>query len=124
VLRQAVLNLVDNAVKHGPRDSSIVVRASVEGAHAVLAVTDQGPGIAPEHRERIFDRFWRAGKARSREDGGAGLGLAIARWTVESHGGRIELDSEIGKGSTFRIVLPRAATATADERIDAQRSEP
>jgi len=64
-----------------------------------------GPGIAPEHREAIFERFYRIDPARSREAGGAGLGLCIARWAVEVQGGRIELESEEGKGSTFRILL-------------------
>jgi signal transduction histidine kinase len=68
---------------------------------------DTGPGIAAEHRERIFDRFYRVDKARSREMGGTGLGLAIARWAVEANGGRLELESEEGAGSTFRIILPQ-----------------
>jgi signal transduction histidine kinase len=68
---------------------------------------DTEPGIAAEHQEYIFDRFYRVDKARSRELGGTGLGLAIARWAVEAHGGHIELESEEGKGSTFRIIVPR-----------------
>jgi len=70
-------------------------------------VADEGPGIAPEHRDKVFERFYRIDKARSREEGsGAGLGLAIARWAVERQGGRIELDSAPGAGSVFRVVLP------------------
>ena len=106
VLRQAIINLVDNAIKYSPEGACIriVVQKRLEGS--VLEVIDRGPGIAPEHRERIFDRFYRIDKARSRELGGTGLGLSIARWAIEAHGGRIELESEEGRGSTFRIVLP------------------
>jgi signal transduction histidine kinase len=73
---------------------------------AVIEVQDTGPGIAAAHRERIFERFYRIDDARSRESGGIGLGLAIARWAVQANGGRIELDSEEGHGALFRIVLP------------------
>jgi two-component system sensor histidine kinase SenX3 len=66
---------------------------------------DQGPGIAPEHQEKIFERFYRVDKARSRASGGAGLGLSIARWAVERQGAHIELESEPGRGSLFRIVM-------------------
>jgi signal transduction histidine kinase len=72
-----------------------------------VEVIDQGPGIPPAHRERVFERFYRIDKGRSREQGGAGLGLALARWAVTAHGGRIEVDSNEGEGSTFRISLPR-----------------
>jgi light-regulated signal transduction histidine kinase (bacteriophytochrome) len=71
-------------------------------------VIDIGPGIEIEHHNRIFDRFYRVDKARARELGGTGLGLAIARWAVEVHGGRIELESQKGRGSTFAITLPRS----------------
>lgn len=106
-LRQTLLNLVDNAVKYTPRRGHIgvAVRKTAAG-EAVVEVGDDGPGISREHRERIFDRFYRVDKGRSRELGGAGLGLAIARWAVEINGGRIELESAEGRGSTFRIILP------------------
>jgi heavy metal sensor kinase len=107
VLRLAVVNLVDNAVKHGPARSAVRVEVGGQDGNAVLEVADEGPGIPPEHRARVFDRFYRVDEARSREAGGAGLGLAIARWAVEAHGGRLELESGAGKGSRFRIVLPR-----------------
>jgi heavy metal sensor kinase len=107
VLRQALINLVDNAIKYSPDGGRvrIVVQDSLHGP--ALEVIDTGPGIAAEHRERIFDRFYRVDKARSREMGGTGLGLAIARWAVEANGGRLELESEEGTGSTFRMILPQ-----------------
>ena len=75
-----------------------------------MEVKDDGPGIAPEHQARVFDRFYRVDKSRSREGGGAGLGLAIVKWAVEANGGRIELISREDQGSTFRIRLPLVKT--------------
>ncbi len=106
VLRQAVINLLDNAIKYSPAQGEIRVTVAGGPAHATLAVQDCGPGIAPEHVEKIFDRFYRIEKSRSREVGGAGLGLSIARWAVEAHGGRIEVAPAQPGGSLFRIVLP------------------
>lgn len=106
-LRQALINLVDNAIKFTPRKGHIRVAVKLATAEeAVIEVSDDGPGIAKEHQARIFDRFYRVDKGRSREMGGAGLGLAITRWAVEVNNGRIMLESEEGRGSTFRIVLP------------------
>lgn len=110
VLRQAVVNLVDNAIKYSPEGGSVRVVVQDQPRGPTLEVIDTGPGVGMEHRERIFDRFYRVDKARSREMGGTGLGLAIARWAVEVHGGRIELESEEGRGSTFRITLPQIRT--------------
>lgn len=106
-LRQALINLVDNAIKYAPQHGHIqmTVRRNVTG-EAVIEVIDDGPGIPKEHHDRIFDRFYRVDKGRSREMGGTGLGLAITRWAVEVNDGRIELESGEGRGSTFRIVLP------------------
>jgi signal transduction histidine kinase len=106
VLRQAIINVVDNAIKYSAEQAYIRVVVTEHLRGASLDVIDTGPGIAPQHREHIFDRFYRVDTARSRERGGTGLGLSIARWAVEAHGGRIELESEEGKGSTFHIVLP------------------
>jgi two-component system phosphate regulon sensor histidine kinase PhoR len=78
----------------------------VADGHARLAVRDTGPGIAPADLTRIFERFYRLDRARTRRSGGAGLGLAIARWIAEAHGGRIEVQSTVGQGSTFTVVLP------------------
>jgi signal transduction histidine kinase len=106
VLRQAIINLLDNAVKFSPVGSSIRLEVNVQPQHAVLAVHDSGPGIPPEDAERIFERFYRIEKSRSRDAGGAGLGLSIARWAVEAHGGRIEVLPGAEGGSVFRILLP------------------
>jgi heavy metal sensor kinase len=108
VLRDAVANLVDNAIKYGPPDSTIDIRVHDDAERPTLTVTDRGPGIAPEHRARVFDRFYRIDEGRSREMGGTGLGLAIAKWAVEANGGDIALEST-SDGSTFRITLPRAS---------------
>jgi heavy metal sensor kinase len=106
VLRQAVINLVDNAIKYSSEGGCVRVIVQDQPVGPTLEVIDTGPGIGVEHRDRIFDRFYRVDRARSREMGGTGLGLAIARWAVEAHGGHIELESREGKGSSFRIILP------------------
>jgi heavy metal sensor kinase len=105
-LRRALVNILDNAIKYTPRGGAISVKLGPADGGLTIEVTDSGPGIPAEHRERIFDRFYRVEKDRPREDGGAGLGLAIARWAVEANGGRLELESRENAGSTFRIVLP------------------
>jgi heavy metal sensor kinase len=105
VLRQAVVNLVDNAIKYSPEGGSVRVIVQDQPRGPTLEVIDTGPGIAAGHREQIFDRFYRVDKARAREMGGTGLGLAIARWAVEANSGQLELESEEGAGSTFRIIL-------------------
>jgi heavy metal sensor kinase len=107
VLREAITNVIDNAVKYSPVGASIAVSIREEGGRAVVEVADQGPGIAAEHRERIFDRFFRVDTARSRDAGGSGLGLAIAKWAVEINGGSICVDAGAAGGSVFRISLPR-----------------
>jgi heavy metal sensor kinase len=106
VLRQAVINLLDNAIKYTPVDGRIRVAVSERAGEAWLEVHDSGPGIPAQHRARIFDRFYRIDKGRSRDAGGIGLGLSIARWAVEVHGGRIEVETPAAGGSVFRIVLP------------------
>lgn len=122
VLREAVTNLVDNAIKYSPSDSTIEIRIRSDGAQAILTIADEGPGIAVEHRERIFDRFFRLDEARSRDRGGTGLGLAIAKWAVEINGGQIVVESRSGTGSIFRIVLPLAgARPAADTHRVSQR---
>lgn len=107
VLRQALVNLAVNAIKYSPGGTRIRIGAARHGDKGVLEVADEGPGIAPEHRERLFERFYRVDKSRSREMGGTGLGLALVKWAAEAHGGKVELVSELGRGSTFRLVLPQ-----------------
>jgi heavy metal sensor kinase len=110
ILRQAIVNLLDNAIKYSPVESPILLRIHAgDDKNACLDVIDQGPGIPFEHQPYIFDRFYRVDKARSREWGGAGLGLSITRWAVEAHGGEILLSSKDGAGCTFRICLPIAS---------------
>jgi signal transduction histidine kinase len=114
VLRQALLNLLDNAVKYSPMGSEVRVnlqRAASPAAEAEsvkLTMEDAGHGIPEELRERVFDRFYRIDEARSRESGGAGLGLAIAKWAVEAHGGSIGLETGERGGCAFYIRLPTA----------------
>lgn len=106
-LRQALVNIIHNAVKYSPPGASIWVRVQGDPAGSVqVEVADNGPGIAPEHFARIFDRFYRVDESRSRDAGGAGLGLSIAQWTVRAHGGEIRLVSTPGTGCTFQIRLP------------------
>jgi signal transduction histidine kinase len=112
VLRDAITNVVDNAIKYAPPGSTIDVRVDANGQQATLTVADEGPGIPDEHRDRVFDRFYRIDEGRSRESGGTGLGLAIAKWAVEANGGHISLE-RAGGGSLFRIVLPRIAVSAA-----------
>jgi len=107
VLRLALVNLVDNAIQYSPRGARIAVRIWMSAAEAMIDVEDNGPGIAAIHHDRLFDRFYRVDGARSRQDGGVGLGLAITRWAVEVQNGRLEVISEEGEGSVFRIRLPR-----------------
>jgi heavy metal sensor kinase len=111
VLREAVTNVLDNAIKYGPDGSTVTMRIDRVGDEGLLAITDEGPGVAAEHRDRIFNRFFRIDEARSRERGGAGLGLAIAKWAVEIHGGRITVHERRGGGSEFRIHLPLAESS-------------
>jgi heavy metal sensor kinase len=107
LLRLALLNLVHNAIRYSAEGLMISLRVRRQEANGVVEVIDQGPGIAPEHQQKIFERFYRVDRARSRASGGAGLGLAIARWAIERQGGHVELESEPGRGSLFRIVMPR-----------------
>jgi signal transduction histidine kinase len=114
VLREAITNIVDNGIKYSPRGSTIEIRVGTGRDGAALTVADQGPGIAPEYRARIFDRFFRVDEGRSRESGGTGLGLAIARWAVEVNGGHISVDTPATGGSVFRVVLPIGTSRVAD----------
>lgn len=105
-LKQLLLILLDNALTYTPPGGSVTFGLRTEGNQAVLTVTDTGIGIPPADLPHIFDRFYRADKARSRAQGGTGLGLSIAHWIVEQHAGHIDVTSEPGKGSTFSVNLP------------------
>jgi signal transduction histidine kinase len=117
-IHQVLYNLVDNAVRFTPPGGSVLVTATRRDDRVTVEVRDSGVGIAPEHLPRLFERFYRADASRSREGGGTGIGLAIARSIVESHGGRITATSEPGTGSTFIFDLPAAesAVSTTDRR--------
>jgi two-component system, OmpR family, heavy metal sensor histidine kinase CusS len=115
-IRRALLILIDNAAKYTPAGGRVQMGLTTQGSFAVAAVTDSGIGIAPGDLAHIFDRFWRADKARSREQGGAGLGLSIAKWIAETHGGSVEVESEPGKGSSFRMRLPLNGASPRTEK--------
>jgi two-component system phosphate regulon sensor histidine kinase PhoR len=106
LLEQAVLNLADNAVKYSGPGGKVIISAGTEQNDLVIRVQDFGCGIAPEHQSRIFERFYRVDKARSRQMGGTGLGLAIVKHIAQYHQGTIRAESVIGKGSTFILSLP------------------
>jgi signal transduction histidine kinase len=118
-MHQVVFNLVDNAVRFTPPGGEVTIAAERDAERIRVTVHDTGVGVAPEHLPRVFERFYRADPARSRDDGGGtGIGLAIARSIVEGHGGRITADSEPGRGATFTFDLPaaRAAMTATDRR--------
>ncbi|MFP4191233.1 MAG: sensor histidine kinase [Candidatus Hydrogenedentota bacterium] len=106
LLQQAVTNLLDNAIKYSEAGTHVEMEALTANGSAVIRVRDQGRGIAPEHLDRIFERFYRVDKARSRQLGGTGLGLAIVKHIVQAHGGQAKVRSTPGQGSTFIIQLP------------------
>ena len=108
-LRQVLSNLVDNAIKYGRTEGSALVAAQARADGMVeIRVRDDGPGIPPEAQSRIFERFYRVDKARSREQGGTGLGLAIVKHVVQAHGGEVSVESAPGEGTTFCFTLPQA----------------
>jgi heavy metal sensor kinase len=105
-LRRLFLILIDNAIKYTPIGGRVEVLVATENGSVLAAVSDTGIGIAAEDLPNVFERFYRADKARSRASGGVGLGLSIGRWIVEAHAGAIEVESSLGKGSVFRVRLP------------------
>jgi heavy metal sensor kinase len=107
ILRQAFVAIIHNAVKYSPTHGNIRVKIGSENGYALVEVRDSGPGIPPEHRAKVFERFYRVDRARTRDEGGSGLGLSIADWGVRAHGGQIELECYEEPGCTFRIKLPR-----------------
>ncbi len=108
LLGQAVVNLLDNAIKYSPPGKPIRLSAKRVGPEVVIEVADQGPGIEPQHLPRLFERFYRTDKARNRDQGGTGLGLSIVKHVAQTHGGQVTVDSTIGQGSTFSIHLVAA----------------
>lgn len=107
---QAVSILVTNALTHTPTAATLLLEAEADSDGVAIRVTDNGPGIAPEHLDRLFDRFYRVDNARHREQGGSGLGLAIARAIAEAHSGTLHVESTVGRGSTFTLRIPHADT--------------
>ncbi len=101
-----VANLLDNAIRYTGRGGEVRLRVGSADGGAEVTVEDTGVGIPSRDLPRIFERFYRVDRARSRDTGGTGLGLSIARHVAEEHGGRIEVESELGRGSTFRVILP------------------
>jgi two-component system phosphate regulon sensor histidine kinase PhoR len=112
-IRTILSNLVDNALKYTPPGGRVTLRWHADGQAAMLEVQDSGIGIAPKDQARIFERFYRADRARSRELGGTGLGLAIVKHLVQAFGGSVSLDSTPKQGSTFRIRLPLGQPAAS-----------
>lgn len=110
MIATAIRNLLENADKYSPRESPILVRIGSDGSDAWLEVQDQGPGIPPTEQERIFERFYRIDKDRSRQLGGTGLGLSIVRNLLVAHGGDVSVESQPGQGSRFRIRFPISGT--------------
>ncbi|HYD84802.1 MAG TPA: ATP-binding protein [Opitutus sp.] len=107
-LRQVLSNLIDNAIKYGRSSGTVTISGRVlNETWAEVCVRDDGPGIPADARARVFERFYRADKARSREQGGTGLGLAIVKHVVQAHGGDVRVESELGQGAAFYFTLPR-----------------
>jgi heavy metal sensor kinase len=115
-LLQVFFNLVENALKYTPPGGCVTLACSEEAANALLTVSDTGPGIPPHALPHIFDRFYRVDESRQRVRGGEGLGLAIVHTLVEAHGGSIVVQSELGKGTTFRVQLPQKGPSSCPEQ--------
>jgi two-component system sensor histidine kinase SenX3 len=109
----AVTNLVDNAIKYSDPGSTVEVHADLVGSDVALTVRDHGVGIPPTDLDRIFERFYRVDRARSRETGGTGLGLAIVRHVATNHGGTVTVESQEGVGSSFTLTIPARTVADA-----------
>jgi two-component system sensor histidine kinase BaeS len=105
-VRRLLLILVDNAVKYTPEGGRVTMVGGADAGAVVISVADTGCGIAADDLPHVFERFWRADKVRSREAGGTGLGLTIAKQIAEAHGGRLDAQSEVGRGSVFTVHLP------------------
>jgi len=117
-MNQVFGNLIENAVKYGRTGKRVLVGARSAGGEVEFLVQDFGPGIGSEHLGRIFERFYRVDKARSREAGGTGLGLAIVKQIVQAHGGRIHAESELGSGTTFVFTLPQIVEKRREDEVN------
>jgi two-component system phosphate regulon sensor histidine kinase PhoR len=106
LFEQAIVNLVDNAIKYSPNDKKVCVTAKKSNSEAHIIISDQGAGIEKKHLPRLFERFYRVDKARSRNMGGTGLGLAIVKHISQVHHGNVTVESTPGAGSRFRIQIP------------------
>ncbi len=113
LVEQAVANLLSNAIRYSPEDTTVTLGVRALGEECEISVRDEGPGIAKRHRERIFERFYRVDRSRSTAAGGTGLGLAIVKHIANAHGGHVDVESEIGAGSRFALNLPRVPTSAA-----------
>ena len=106
-IKQVLINLIDNAIKYGNENDNIWVALLNGKRKLMVSVTDDGPGIAKEHQNRIFERFYRIDKSRSRDSGGSGLGLAISKHIIEGHRSTIVVNSELGKGTSLQFKLSK-----------------
>jgi signal transduction histidine kinase len=118
-LEQVLNNLIANAVKYTPDGGEITVRVGDEGGQAAISVRDTGIGIPPEELDAVFGLFYRSPDRRARDVGGMGLGLYISKEIVDRHGGRIWAESELGKGTTFQVRLPRSPAFGSSAQTDA-----
>lgn len=109
LIEQAVINILDNAIKYTEPNTTVSLKAEEKQSSVRIMVSDQGPGISPEHKDRIFERFYRVDKARSRGEGGTGLGLAIVKHIAAVHGGQVGVETTPGSGATFWLEIPKAA---------------
>lgn len=119
-LVSAIANLVENAIKYSGDGKLVQLRVTASDASVSVEVIDEGIGIAAKDQQRIFERFYRVDRARSRSTGGSGLGLSIVRHVIANHGGTVSVFSEEGRGATFTVVLPRHVVAVADENRDSE----
>ncbi len=122
MLEQAVLVLLDNAIKYNRPGGRVTISTEVRDRYAFLEVSDTGIGIAAEHLPHLGERFYRVDKSRSREAGGSGLGLSIARSIAEAHGGALTLSSMPDQGTEVTLKLPLAQGARTDREVDAEES--
>ena len=107
-MEELIYNLCDNAIRYNKKDGTVTVTTGIENGHTFLSVKDTGIGISAEHQERVFERFYRVDKSRSKATGGTGLGLAIVKHIVAQHGAKLTLESEQGKGTEIRVEFSEA----------------